>query len=522
MTTNRLKAAGAGKVHTLRAPRSTSPPSSIWTSDVAVLVYVALVTVVLHLVFGNRYGFHRDELATLEDARHLAWGYVAYPPVTPFFGRLSLELFGTSLVGFRFFAFLAQAAALVLTGLMAREMGGRRGAQLVAVAAAAPFGLAAGSMMQYVSFDYLAWVMVAFFTVRLLASGDARWWMAVGAAIGFGMMSKYSMPFLVAGLAVGVLLSDARRYLRGKWVWYGAGIALLIFLPNLIWQVQHHFVSIDFLRHIHARDVRIGRTKYFLPEQLKMTLFAIPLWVAGLYFYFRSRDGRRFRTLGWMYVVPLVLFVIGKGRAYYLAGAYPMLYAAGSVWGERWLASVRPARARLVRAAAWTGLAANILIIGALFVPIAPISSSWFKTAVKINGDFAEEIGWPELVQTVARIRASLPATEQPYTGIMAANYGEAGAINLYGPRYGLPRAISGINSFWQRGYGDPPPQTLIVLGFSRKFMDEKFASCELAAHTPNPFAIENEETRDHPDIFVCRGLRKPWPEFWKDFRYYG
>src|SRR5207237_3668477 len=182
-------------VHTIRA--------SWWSGDVAILVYLATATLIVHVLTGGQYGFHRDELATLEDARHLAWGYVAYPPVTPFFGRLSLELFGASLAGFRFFAGVAQAMAVVLTALMARLLGGGRWAQLVAAMAAVPFCLAGGALMQYVSFDYLCWVLTAYLTLRQLHSDDPRWWLAVGAAIGCGMLSKYSMPFLVAGLVVG-------------------------------------------------------------------------------------------------------------------------------------------------------------------------------------------------------------------------------------------------------------------------------------------------------------------------------
>src|SRR5689334_15885861 len=168
-----------------------------------------LFTVALHWVAAHWYGFHRDELATLDDARHLAWGYVAYPPVTPFFGRLSLLMFGTSLAGFRFFASLAQAFAVVLTGLMARELGGQRTAQLVAAAAAIPFCIGGGALMQYVSFDYLCWVLTAYFVLRLLKSDDPRWWVAIGSAIGLGMLSKYTMGVFVTGLTVGVLLTDA-------------------------------------------------------------------------------------------------------------------------------------------------------------------------------------------------------------------------------------------------------------------------------------------------------------------------
>jgi Dolichyl-phosphate-mannose-protein mannosyltransferase len=148
-------------------------PHSIWSGDTAILIYIALATVIVHIITGGRYGFHRDELATLDDARHLAWGYIAYPPITPFFGRLSLTLFGTSLTGFRFFAALAESGAVVLAGLMAREMGARRNAQLVAALAAVPYCLSGGALMQYVSFDYFFWVLAAYFTVRLLKSNDA-------------------------------------------------------------------------------------------------------------------------------------------------------------------------------------------------------------------------------------------------------------------------------------------------------------------------------------------------------------
>src|SRR6476659_3958750 len=219
-------------------------------ADLWLLVAIAAATVAAHGLTAGRYGFHRDELATLDDARHLAWGYVAYPPVTPFFGWLSLHLFGTSLVGFRFFASLADAIAIVLAGLLARDLGGGRDAQLLAACASVPFALAAGALMQYVWFDYLAWVAVAYFVGRLCRSGDPRWWLAIGAAIVFGMLSKYSMPFLVAGLAVGFFTSALRRQLGSKWLWFGAGLALLIFLPNLLWQWRHDFISLAFLQHI--------------------------------------------------------------------------------------------------------------------------------------------------------------------------------------------------------------------------------------------------------------------------------
>ena len=238
---------------------------------------LAGVMLVAHILTGGRYGFHRDELATLDDARHLAWGYVAYPPVTPFFGWISLCLFGTSLTGFRFFAALAASGGVVMTGLLARELGGGRGAMLLAALAAMPFALGCGSLMQYVAFDYLWWIIAAYFFVRLCKSGDPRWWLPLGAIFGIGMLTKYTMLFCVAGIVIGVIATPLRRHLASKWLWVGAALSVLIFLPNVIWQAQHHFISLEFLRHIHARDVRIGRTKDFLPDQLTINLLGLPL-----------------------------------------------------------------------------------------------------------------------------------------------------------------------------------------------------------------------------------------------------
>ena len=496
--------------------------NSFWFGDTALLIYLALVTVIVHMLVGQRYGIHRDELATLDDARHLAWGYVAYPPVTPFFGRLSLILFGPTLPGFRLFAALAEAFALVLTGLMAKEMGGGRGAQLVAAFAGVPFCLGGGALMQYVSFDYLCWVLAAYFMVRLLVSGNPRWWLAIGASIGFGMLSKYTMGVFAVGIVAGVVLTDTRRYLRSKWLWYGVAISILVFLPNLLWQAHNHFISVDFLKHIHERDVRQGRTQNFLPDQLKMTLLAFPLCLAGLYYCFLAPAGKRLRAIGWMFVVPLILFVILKGRVYYFAAAYPMVYAAGSVWGENWLTSLTRGWAVTLRVVALLVLTVDIVIAAALTLPLAPVHSKWWNVSSKVQGDFVEEIGWPELVETVAQVRDSLPPDQRAKLGILAGNYGEAGAVNLYGPKYGLPPVISGVNSFWARGYSDPPPDTLIVLGHSTGFLARSFDSCRVAAHTWNRYGVENEESVDHPDIYVCRGLKKPWREFWDGCRHFG
>ncbi len=501
-----------------------SSDSRTGTSDrgLAILLALSAAVLVVHLLTGGRYGFHRDELATLDDVRHLAWGYIAYPPVTPFFGWISLKLFGTSLTGFRFFAAVSTSVAIVLTGLMARALGGKTGEQALAASAAIPFALGAGTLMQYVSFDYLAWVACSYFFVLLCKSRDPRWWLAIGGCIGFGMLTKYSMLVCALAIATGVLLTDVRADLRSKWLWFGVAISLLIFLPNLIWQIQNDFVSLDFLRHIHERDVRIGRTKDFLPDQLKLTLFTLPLAVLGLCFYFGSKTGRRFRAIGFLYLIPLFTFLVGKGRGYYLAPAYPVLYAGGAVFGAELIARLRPVWCSSLEWLAWASVVTTIVFGAAYFVPLTSVDSGWAQRAFEVNEDFREEIGWPELVQKLAQIRDSLGLSERSRLAILAGNYGEAGAINLYGKDYGLPEPICGTNSFWARGYGDPPPETLIVIGFSRQFGHRYFESCEVVGHITNKYGVANEETTNHPEILLCRHLRESWHEFWKKFRRYG
>jgi hypothetical protein len=490
------------------------PAWTVW--GIAVLVCLA------HLLTDSRYGFHRDELQFLSDALHLDWGFVVYPPLTPVVERISLGIFGLSLVGLRLASVIAQSAAIVVTGAMTRELGGGRLAQTAAALALAlsPLPLFEGTEFQYTTFDFLWWVLTAYFVIRLLKSENPRWWLAIGAAVGLGLMTKYTIVFLIAGLGGGLLLTRSRRHLASGWLWAGAAVAGAIFLPNLVWQAQHGFVSLEFLRHMHVRDVGEGRANGFLRDQFMIctNLAAAPLWIAGLVSFARSR---RFRMLAWMYAIPLALFVIGKGRGYYLAAAYPMLMAMGAATAEHWADRLPRWGRRTVAIAFFSGVLACGMFIAAVVLPIAP-SGPLRDFALQHNGDLREEIGWEELVRTVAGIRDSLPPDQRASVGILVGNYGEQGAIEVLGQAYHLPRPISGTNSAWYRSYPDPAPSTLIVLGFSQREADRDFTSCRLAGHNGNAEGLKNEESQDHPDIFVCGPPRLTWPEFWKKFRRFG
>jgi hypothetical protein len=490
--------------------------------DTWALVGLAAVVVMAHLLTNGRYGFHRDELQVLSDARHLDWGFVPYPPFTPLVERISMSIFGLSLVGLRLFSVIAQAILVVVAGLMARELGGGRLAQVTAALAVSlsTLPLFEGTEFQYTSFDNLWWVLIAYFVIRLLKTEDPRWWLAIGATIGIGFQTKYTMGFFLCGIMGGVLLTGARRYLASPWFWGGMALGFAICAPNLIWQVRHEFISLHFLRHIHARDVRQGRADGFWRDQFWIctNLVATPLWIAGLVGYLRDR---RYRMLAWMYLIPLALFWVGKGRGYYMGGAYPMLMAMGAVVGERWVTSLSKVPRRAVEAVFFAGVVGWGCFMSAMILPVAS-GGPLMKFALENNGDLREEIGWDELVKTVAGIRDSLPPEQQASLGVMVRNYGEQGAIEILGPSYHLPPPISGTNSAWLRGYPTPPPTTLIVIGTGREDVDRIYTSCRLAGHNGNSLGVKNEESEGHPDIFVCGAPRKPWPEFWEDYQGYG
>ncbi len=488
----------------------------------AILFSLSAAMMVLHIATNGRYGFHRDELQFLYDARHLDWGFVAYPPVTPFIEHVGLGLFGLSMIGLRMFSVIAQAAVIYISGMMARELGGRRLAQFTAALAVAlsPLPIFEGTEFQYSSFDLLWWVLIAFFVIRLLRTENPRWLLAVGATVGLGLLTKYSIVFYIAGIVAGLVLTPARRYLLSKWFWAGIALACLIFLPNFLWLARHDFISYTFLQHIHARDVGEGRAKGFISGQfwLCVNAAAAPIWIAGLFLYLRDR---RYRMLAWMYLVPFAMFLVAKGRFYYLSPAYPMLLAMGAVAGERWLVRLRRPARIAIEAVVFTGIVAVGAYICAILIPLAP-SGPLRDFALKNNGDLREEFGWTELVQNVAAIRDSLPPDQQAGVGILVGNYGEAGAIEMLGPAYHLPPPISLTNSAWLRGYPSPPPTTLIVIGSSRKDVDRALTGCRLAGHNGNSAGVANEESKYHPDIFVCGPPRDPWPVFWKEHQSFG
>ena len=488
--------------------------------DVLVLVALASVVMLVHFLLGNGYGFHRDELQFLDDARHLQWGFVAYPPLTAFCGRVAIALFGISPGVLRLPAAVVNATWLVLAGLMARELGGRRAAQVISALASLPIALVFSSVLQYNTFDILAWTVTIFSLACVLRNGDAQYWVGVGTGIGVGVLSKYSIAFLAASILAGVLALPAeRRWLRSGWFWAGVGVTALIAAPNLLWLVRHDLITFKMESYIHARDVRHGRADGYWTDQLKFTMFAFPLAVAGLVRLLRDA---RFWLLSFCYLGPLLLMAVAKGRGYYLLPGYPVLFAAGAVALESWLTGFGGAVRAGLRAVTAVAMLLNAAMVSWAYLPMWRVGSAGWNWQMAHNSDMADEVGWPELVAQVAEVRDGLAREERERLAVLANNYGEAGAVALYGPQYGLPVPISSTNTFHLRGYGPYEPETVIVLGGDLQDQLKNFERCTVAAKVRMPYGVINEESRDHPVILVCHHLRGRWPEVWARSQEFG
>lgn len=494
--------------------------------DFGALAALCVVVFIIHMIANANYGFHRDELQFISDSRHLSAGFVAYPPVTPLMAALARTLFGESLVAYRVFSAVAHALIVLLAGLMARELGGKTFSVVFSalLSLASPVLLFSGSVIMYMIFDYLSWAGTAYFLLRVLR-GSSRSWIGVGISVGFGMMTKYSIAFGVLAMILSLLALPERKAFRTGYFPLAVAIALAMFLPNFVWLVKNDFVYLDFIRAIHERDIRWGRTEGFFMDQISDCIGygAVPFAAIGTVFLVVKRSLARFRAASLWVAITIILFIAMKGRGYYAGALYLPLTAAGAVAAEAFLVSRFSAFARAALRSSLAALfAINAVVTSVLALPLAPVGSDWFYLIASLNESYPEQFGWEELASDVASIRDSLPESERAQFGVYAGNYGEAGALEFYGRAYGLPKIMCGTNSFYDRGYDESEPQVVVVAGVPRERLVEMFESVEVAARARNALGVQNEETRFFPEIYLCKNPTFRWSEFWKTNRRFG
>jgi hypothetical protein len=523
---------------------------NIWFTPLAIGAYFAVFKLLLHFTFNSNYGYFRDELYFIACGEHLAWGYPDHAPFVALMAKTSRVLFGDSLFALRLFPALAGAFKVFLTAALVKEFGGKKFAAFLACLCVlcAPIYLAIDDLFSMNSLEPVFWMLCVYFAVKAIGSprvskgaeleanksqsaNTSLNWIPFGIFAGLGLMNKHSMLFFGFSLVVGLLLTSTRKVFLDKYFWFGGVIALLIFLPNIIWQFQNNFATLELLRNVQTsgKNVVMSPLQFFISQILGMFPTAFPVWLAGIWFFLADKNGKRFRFLGIAYLVLLALMIYLKAKDYYLAPIYPMLFAAGAIWFEQLIEKVRALR--FVKYALPILILVPAIIVAPTVMPILPIETlvryqetigvkppkSEVEHASQLQQIFSEQLGWQEMVAQVADVYNNLPPEDRAKTGIYAGNYGEAGAIDFYGAKYGLPKAISPHQSYFLWGPREYKGEVLILLGASKERAEKSCNSVE--EKTEVNFAYS--ESYEQYKIIVCRNTKKPLPEIWQSLKFW-
>lgn len=493
----------------------------------------AAATGLLHLSAGGSYGYFVDELYHLACGRHLDWGYVDQPPLIAVIAGSVRVTLGQSLFAIRLLPAMAAAIEVALAGFITRELGGRRFAQLLACLSVmiAPGILMIDGLLTMNAFEPLFWLGCAWLFIRIVKGGDGKLWLWIGVLAGLGLENKYSMLIFGAGIVIGMVLTPQRRLLLSPWPWIGGAIAFLLFLPNLLWNIQHHFPFLEMVANTQrsGRNVALSPLTFFVQEAVTLFPLTLPVWLAGLWFLLFSAAGRPYRALGWAWLFTAAVIATLSPRIYYLYPAMPLLFAAGGVAWEAWLAQPKFGILKI----AYPVLMA---VLGALAVPFSvPVLSpeAYIRYSNFLNFQpprlenhklgpmpqlYADQFGWENMVAQVAAAYHKLPPDVRAKTAIFGNNYGQAGAIDLLGPKYGLPPAISGHQSYFLWGPRDYTGESIIVMGGNEDDLKRHCRSVQKVAHVYHPYSMPYE----HFDVFHCQGLNQPLKQFWPNVKSWG
>jgi len=503
-------------------------------SGTGIVILLSVLKLVFHLVFSGGYGYFRDEFYYLAVSQYLDFGYLEFPPGIALIAALARTLFGTSTLALRFFPAIAGAGVIFLTGRMARELGGGRYAQGLAALAAliAPVFLGTASVLTMDAFDQFFWILSATLLLRLLKRDEPRLWLWFGAAVGLGLMFKVTILYFVLAMVLGLVLIPAWKYFKSRWLYLGGVIALLVFSPYIVWQVLHGFPTLEFWQsYATGKTYPVTPWEFIFQQVYTLQPITLPVWLAGLWFYFFTKDGKSTRPAGWIYAILFFVFMLQQAKFYFLAAAYPMLFAAGAFWFEQLAARKR--RWYWVRDTLAYSLAIGGVLAAPLAVPILPVEmfikySALFGVSdatqterletAELPQQFADQFGWPEKVQAVAQAYADLPPDERSRACIFTGNYGEAGALEFWSDEYGLPPVISGHNQYFLWGPGGCSGEVIITLGVDVRDLTPFFDSVEQVGIAKCQYCMPYE---NNLPIYVCRGLQIPLDQAWPAVKHY-
>jgi hypothetical protein len=529
-------------VATFVAKRSRLSPGM---SAMAIVWAIALAKLVFHIYFNNRYGYFRDEFDYIACGDHLQWGYVDQPPMIPFLIHLCRAVLGDSLRSIRFIPALTSSFLIVQTAVIARELGARRYAMILSAVCVliAPQYLSNASLLGTNCLEPTFWMGCAYFAILAIKRNKPRYWLWFGVCAGLGLENKYSIAVFGLGIVVGLLLTEQRRVFLNRWIWLGGLAAFLIFLPNLLWNAHYHWPFVELMRNIRAdhRDVVLGPLDYFIQQTLLVNPLTAPIWLCGLIGLLFFARLKPYRVLGWCYLVCYTVFFVLHGKNYYMGPVYPMLLAAGAVVLESAIdgPEVSPRRLQWLKPA----IVIILLAVGAYLAPVVvPILSPErfldyakrlpFKLPVTEHSMeraslpqwYYDQFGWQEIVDETAVAWNQLQpdergsnrdfASSDKACGIFAQDYGQAGAIDFLGRRYGLPRSLSGHQTYFLWGPRSYSGSCLIVLDDSKERLQQLFGEVDFVGRSaPNRYALEQQIA-----VYICREpkfgtLADLWPK---------
>jgi 4-amino-4-deoxy-L-arabinose transferase-like glycosyltransferase len=504
------------------------------TSTTALLAYLALADFVVHMLFADNYGYFRDELYYIvAGTQHLSLGYVDFPPFIAYVAALLNVISQDSLISIHVVPALVEALLVFVAGMMARELGGGRRAQLLAaVSTLVMFALlAAGSEFSPDSLDQLWWSLLAYLVIRLVKRREPKLWIPVGLVVGVGLLTKLTIFFFVGALLLSFLvIPSSRKYLRSKWIVVGGLLSVAFILPMIYWNVVNGWPMVQFYTEFTGDFGGGGPVSFSLSQLGEINYLNIPILFLGLYFYLRSGEGRELRALGLSFIILYIFMTVADFKPYYLAPIYPMLFAGGALLIERssssrrgvsrWFGS-RPYVACLVILA---------IVLAPLLMPILPPSTLMgvygASTLASVNGSGAsgetgplpqnlgDRLGWGNMASTLAQAYHSLPASERSQACILASNYGEASAVNFLGKSLGLPEAISGHNSYYIWGPDSCTGEVAITVGISLSSAQQTFSNVTLLTTITCKYCMDLE---NNLPVYLCTNptfssIAQVWP----------